>query len=50
MPLFPTAAKPPPGVILPFESVRILGQRALISGHGPPAADGCIVQPLGKVG
>jgi hypothetical protein len=40
----------PPGVRLPFEAVRIVGHRAIISGHGPQAADGSFAQPLGKLG
>ncbi|SEA22038.1 RidA family protein [Variovorax sp. YR216] len=40
----------PPGVVLPFPWVRVLGRRALISGHGPQASDGSMAQPLGKVG
>ena len=40
----------PPGVTLPFPWVRIVGTRALISGHGPTNADGTLAQPLGKVG
>ena len=39
-----------PGITLPFPWVRIVGTRALISGHGPTNADGSIAQPLGKVG
>jgi len=35
---------------LPFPWIRIIGTRALISGHGPTAADGSLAQPLGKVG
>jgi hypothetical protein len=42
--------KVPPGVVLPFQFVRIIGRRALISGHGPQSADGSIAKPLGKVG
>lgn len=42
--------KPPPGVLLPFQFVRIVGNRALISGHGPQNADGSLAKPLGKVG
>jgi hypothetical protein len=30
--------------------VRIVGHRALISGHPPQAADGSLALPLGKVG
>ncbi|HQR20672.1 MAG TPA: RidA family protein [Burkholderiaceae bacterium] len=40
----------PPGVTLPFPWVRIVGTRALISGHGPTNADGSLAKPLGKVG
>ena len=46
----PPAVKPPPGVALPFRFVRVIGNRALISGHSPQAADGSIAGPLGKVG
>lgn len=48
--VLPGATRPPPGVVLPFEAVRILGARALISGHGPTLADGSIAGPLGKLG
>jgi hypothetical protein len=34
----------------PFEFVKVIGSRALISGHGPQAADGSFAKPLGKVG
>jgi enamine deaminase RidA (YjgF/YER057c/UK114 family) len=40
----------PPGVVLPFQFVRVRGKRALISGHGPQNSDGSIAGPLGKVG
>jgi hypothetical protein len=40
----------PPGAVLPFPWVRIVGTRALVSGHGPTNADGSLAQPLGKVG
>ena len=30
--------------------MRLVGTRALISGHGPQAADGSLVKTLGKVG
>ena len=40
----------PPGVTLPFPWVRVVGSRALISGHGPTNADGSLAMPLGKVG
>lgn len=40
----------PPGAKLPFPWVRIVGHRAMISGHGPTNADGTLAKPLGKVG
>ena len=46
----PPEVTPPPGVVLPFRFVRIIGNRALISGHSPQAADGSVAGPLGKVG
>ena len=30
--------------------MRVIGRRALISGHGPTEADGSLAMPLGKVG
>ena len=35
---------------LPFETVRILGNRAVIAGHVPLAEDGSVAMPFGKVG
>ncbi len=46
----PPPPAPPPGVILPFEFVRLVGNRALISGHGPQDPDGSFARPLGKLG
>lgn len=46
----PAPLQLPPGVVLPFPWVRVVGRRALISGHGPTNADGSLAQPLGKVG
>ena len=40
----------PPGVILPFPWIRVVGTRALISGHGPTNGNGSLAGPLGKVG
>ena len=40
----------PAGVTLPFPWVRLHGNRAFISGHGPQNPDGTIAAPLGKVG
>lgn len=46
----PQPVQPPPGVVLPFQFVRVHGSRAFISGHGPTNADGSLAKPLGKVG
>jgi YjgF/chorismate_mutase-like, putative endoribonuclease len=46
----PPPPQPPAGARLPFQFVRIVGTRALISGHGPQAADGSFAKPLGKLG
>jgi enamine deaminase RidA (YjgF/YER057c/UK114 family) len=46
----PPPLKPPPGVLLPFRFVRVVGRRALVSGHGPHADDGRVAPPLGKLG
>lgn len=48
--VLPPSLTPPPGVMLPFAFVRIVGSRALISGHGPQNADGSLARPLGKLG
>ena len=48
--VLPPQTIPPPGVVFPFQFVRIRGQRALISGHGPQNADGSVGRPLGKLG
>lgn len=40
----------PPTVRLPFAQVRIRGNHAYISGHGPQAPDGSLAPPFGKVG
>jgi enamine deaminase RidA (YjgF/YER057c/UK114 family) len=46
----PPPTQPPPGIVLPFQFVRIVGHRAMISGHGPQNPDGSFAAPLGKVG
>ena len=46
----PPPPRPPSGVVLPFQFVRIVGRRALISGHGPQDPHGAVARPLGKVG
>ena len=48
--VLPPAFAPPPGVILPFVNVRLIGNRGIIAGHGPQSPDGPLAQPLGKVG
>jgi enamine deaminase RidA (YjgF/YER057c/UK114 family) len=45
----PAPFQPPPGIVLPFEWVRVRGHRAYISGHVPLNDDGTLAQPLGKV-
>lgn len=40
----------PPGAKLPFPWVNVVGNRAIISGHGPTNADGTLPKLLGKVG
>jgi enamine deaminase RidA (YjgF/YER057c/UK114 family) len=46
----PAPMQAPPGMRLPFGWVRVRGNRAYISGHGPLNSDGTLAQPLGKVG
>jgi enamine deaminase RidA (YjgF/YER057c/UK114 family) len=46
----PAPMQTPPGMRLPFGWVRVRGNRAYISGHGPLNPDGTLAQPLGKVG
>jgi enamine deaminase RidA (YjgF/YER057c/UK114 family) len=46
----PEPLKMPPGVTLPFPWVRVAGNRAFISGHGPLLRDGSLPPDLGKVG
>ena len=48
--VLPQPLAAPQSVRLPFAQVRIRGNRAYISGHGPQAPDGSLAQPLGKVG
>lgn len=46
----PPPVRVPQGVRLPFTPVHIVGDRALISGHGPQDGTGASVGPFGKVG
>ena len=48
--VLPEPIKPPPGVVLPFQFVRIAGNRGYISGHRHQNPDGSIAEPLGKLG
>jgi enamine deaminase RidA (YjgF/YER057c/UK114 family) len=48
--VLPEPLKLPPGITLPFPWIRVHGNRAFISGHGPQNADGSLAGPLGKVG
>ena len=38
------------GMRLPFAPVRVRGNRAVVSGHGPQNQDGSLAEPRGKVG
>jgi enamine deaminase RidA (YjgF/YER057c/UK114 family) len=40
----------PEGMTLPFPWVRVRGNIAYVSGHGPQESDGKLANPLGKVG
>jgi enamine deaminase RidA (YjgF/YER057c/UK114 family) len=46
----PAPLQLPPGAALPFPWVRIVDNRALVSGHGPTDVNGALARPLGKVG
>jgi enamine deaminase RidA (YjgF/YER057c/UK114 family) len=46
----PPAFEPPPGVVLPYVNVLLVGRRAIIAGHGPQSPEGPLAKPLGKVG
>ena len=48
--VLPKPLQAPPGVVLPFSMVRLVGSRAIVSGHGPLNPDGTLAQPLGKLG
>ena len=48
--VLPPPMAPPPGIVLPFEFVKIVGSRTFISGRGPQNSDGSIAEPLGRVG
>ncbi|HSD54677.1 MAG TPA: RidA family protein [Burkholderiales bacterium] len=46
----PEPTRAPPGAKLPFAWVRVVGERGLVSGHGPTNPDGTLAPPFGKVG
>lgn len=46
---FPPEPLLPNGVRVPFEWVRIVGERCVISGHGALGADGAPAGPFGRV-
>ena len=46
----PLSMQPPAHLALRFQQVRIVGSRALISGHVPQNPDGSIAAPFGKLG
>jgi enamine deaminase RidA (YjgF/YER057c/UK114 family) len=48
--VLPEPLKLPSGMKLPFPWVRVQGNRAYVSGHGPQNPDGSLAEPLGKVG
>jgi len=48
--VLPPPVKPPAGVMLPFQFIRLVGNSGYISGHGPQNPDGSIAAPFGKVG
>lgn len=39
----------PPGMVVPFQWVRVRGQRAFVSGHGALTSDGIPAGPFGRV-
>jgi hypothetical protein len=47
--VLPPEPKLPPGVTIPFQWVRVRGQRALLSGHGALSPDGTPLGPFGPV-
>jgi len=46
----PALMEPPSGLVLPFPWVRVRGDRAYVSGHGPLLPDGRLWPARGKVG
>jgi enamine deaminase RidA (YjgF/YER057c/UK114 family) len=48
--VLPQPVRAQKGVLLPFPTVNIRGDRAYVSGHGPLNEDGSLSGPFGKVG
>jgi enamine deaminase RidA (YjgF/YER057c/UK114 family) len=48
--VLPQFAKVPPGLKIQFAWVRLYGDRAYVSGHGPLSPDGTPAGPFGQVG
>lgn len=48
--VLPALAPLPAGVALPFSPVRLVGERAIVSGHGAQAPNGTLTPHRGKVG
>jgi enamine deaminase RidA (YjgF/YER057c/UK114 family) len=46
----PAPVRLPPNVELKFPWIRLHGNRAFVSGHGPLVPDGSLAGPFGKVG
>jgi enamine deaminase RidA (YjgF/YER057c/UK114 family) len=46
----PEAIKSSPDMKMPPSWIRVRGNRAFVSGHGPQNPDGSIAGPFGKVG
>jgi enamine deaminase RidA (YjgF/YER057c/UK114 family) len=47
--VLPAEPKMPPGVQTTFSWVRVLGNRVMVSGHGPQNPDGTSAGPFGRV-
>jgi enamine deaminase RidA (YjgF/YER057c/UK114 family) len=48
--VLPEPVRAPGGARLPFAPVRVRGNRAYVSGHGPFLPDGSLAEPFGKLG
>ena len=46
----PAPLQIPPGLDVPLVMVKVIGRRAIVSGHGPQEEDGSIALPLGQLG